>query len=474
MSRFSLRLPLAALALAAMSAVPVLAREALPAELEKQIIERRIPEAAIWGMPAVNTDLMRQEMLTKTPGKVGEVIYWGQPLDWHNQTLTPNPDAIYFMVFYDTTNGPFVIDVPPGNADASFNGNIVDLWQIPLEDVGLLGIDKGAGGKFVLLPPGFEGTLPEGFSGLQLQTNTGYALLRSSLKSHEPADVEKAVAYGRTLRAYPLAEDDSSPETVFHDVKDVTFDSTIRYDASFFANLDRIIQTEPWIERDRAMIDTLGSLGIVKGQPFAPSAETSGLFEAGMQAVHAELEAKYDVGPPPFWEGSRWLSPTYPQMIKAGSEGFTDPNTYPVDYRGLTYTYAYIGLKRLGTGQMYLISIKDAQGNSFDGGSSYRLTVPPNVPVEQYWSVTVYDRETHALVKNMDRASRASNASDVVANADGSVDVFFGPDAPEGKASNWVPTDPAREFELMFRFYAPTAALLDKSWKLPDVEKVEN
>jgi hypothetical protein len=100
------------------------------------------------------------------------------------------------------------------------------------------------------------------------------------------------------------------------------------------------------------------------------------------------------------------------------------------------------------------------------------LTVPPNAPVEQYWSVTAYDRETHALIKNVDRASRASNNGQVQKNGDASVDIYFGPKAPAGKESNWVPTDPAREFELMFRLYAPTKALFEKAWKLPDVEKV--
>jgi hypothetical protein len=98
--------------------------------------------------------------------------------------------------------------------------------------------------------------------------------------------------------------------------------------------------------------------------------------------------------------------------------------------------------------------------------------VPPNPPVEDYWSVTAYDRETHALIKGMDRASRASNAADLVKNADGSVDIWFGPKPLEGNESNWVPSDPGRRFELMFRFYGPTKALFDKAWTLPDVDRV--
>src|SRR5262249_44267057 len=125
-------------ALALMLSIPTaLAQTTSPDELNRRLIQSRATEAVIWVMPALNYDLMRQEMLTKTPGKVGQVIYWGRPLDWHNQTLTPNPDALYFMVFVDTRDGPVVLDLPPGDANGSFNGNIVTVWQMPLEDAGL-------------------------------------------------------------------------------------------------------------------------------------------------------------------------------------------------------------------------------------------------------------------------------------------------------------------------------------------------
>ena len=118
---------------------------------------------SIWGMPAVNYDLMLQEMLTKTAGKVNQVIYWGRPLDWHNQTLTPNPDTLYFMAFFNTKDvGPIVIEIPPAGADGSLNANIVNIWQVPLEDAGLLGVDKGEGVKLLMLPPGYTDKIPDG------------------------------------------------------------------------------------------------------------------------------------------------------------------------------------------------------------------------------------------------------------------------------------------------------------------------
>ena len=210
------------------------------------------------------------------------------------------------------------------------------------------------------------------------------------------------------------------------------------------------MQAEQWLDRDRVMIDQLKSLGIEKGKPFAPTAETRQALIAGIREAHMVLEARYDAGLTPFFEGTHWTFPAPPELIEAAKDGFAAPNSFPLDARGLAYHYAYIGIKRLGAGQFYLICIKDKNGETFDGGKTYSLTVPPNAPVEQYWSLTAYDRQTHALIRKVDRASRASNSDEVEKNADGSVDLYLGPKAPAGKESNWIPTDPQLGFELMF------------------------
>jgi hypothetical protein len=132
-----------------------------------------------------------------------------------------------------------------------------------------------------------------------------------------------------------------------------------------------------------------------------------------------------------------------------------------------------VAIKRLGVEQFYILSIKDKDGASYDSSNNYVLYVPPNVPVERYWSLTAYDRETHTLIKNIDRASRASNDATLAKNTDGSVDIYIGPKTPSGKEANWIPTNPNRGFEFIFRLYAPTKAFFDKTWKLPDVEKLD-
>ena len=147
------------------------------------------------------------------------------------------------------------------------------------------------------------------------------------------------------------------------------------------------------------------------------------------------------------------------------------PDSYPVDARGTAYTLAFFSAKHLGQSQYYLLTGKDKDGKPLEGKSSYRLTVPANAPVTQYWSMTVYDRDTHAFIREAKWVGRSSQTPGLQKNADGSTEIFFGPAAPTGKESNWVPTDPGGRFEVLARFYGPQKPLFDKTWKLPDIEK---
>jgi hypothetical protein len=251
----------------------------------------------------------------------------------------------------------------------------------------------------------------------------------------------------------------------------VLFDSTIRYDASFFENLNRVVQDEPWIDRDRVMIDVLKTIGIEKGKPFAPDAKTKAILGDAIGEAHALLEARYDAGMPEFNPGIHWTLPAMPDVVASYSTSYGDPNAYPVDSRGLGYTYAFVGIRKLGAAQFYLISIRDKDGRAYEGSKSYRLRVPANAPARNYWSVTAYDREIHTLLTGVPHASRSSQIADLKKNADGSVDI--GPKAPAGNEANWLPTDPQRKFDLMFRFYGPEKPLFEKTWKLPDVEEIE-
>jgi hypothetical protein len=234
-----------------------------------------------------------------------------------------------------------------------------------------------------------------------------------------------------------------------------------------------MVQSEPWLTRDKAMIDQLKSIGIEKGKAFNPDAATQEILKRAALEAHAWFQPQYEkVFVPPFNEGTHWNLPASPEFSKGVQTNYADPDSYPVDARGLTYSFAFFSARHLGTGQFYLMTIKDKQGQPFEGSANYRLNVPANPPVTLYWSATTYDRETHALIRNMQWPSRASTTSGLEKNADGSVDLYFGSKAPAGKESNWIPTDANGKFEVLFRFYGPQKPLFEKTWKLPDIEKI--
>jgi hypothetical protein len=440
-------------------------------ELQSRMIHRRAVEAVIWGMPAVNFDLMIQAFKA-AGGGANQVAYWSRLLDANNQTLTPNPDTIYLNPFYDTKSGPMVLEIPPAEG-GSVTGTIDDCWQNALDDVGPAGSDKGAGGKYLILPPGYDASVPAGYIATPSDTYQGYAILRSNLKSGAEADVAAAVAYGKRIRFYPLAEAGNPPQTRFVDLAGVSFDSTIPYDQRFFRSLARMVDYEPWLTRDKAMIDPLKSLGVYKGHRFAPDAATEAVFDAAAKEAQAWLDARYEtVFELPFFPGSRWAVPALPEVVEGMPDFFASPDAYPTDGRGIAYSMAYFSAKHLGAGQFYLMTIRDRDGRPLDGGAVYRLQVPANAPVRLYWSATAYDRNTHALIRGAPRASRASTSPGLEVNADGSVDLWFAPAAPEGKASNWAPTRADRVFEVMFRLYGPEKAFFDKTWVLPDLVRL--
>jgi hypothetical protein len=441
-------------------------------ELAERMIQRRGIEAMIWGMPVVNFDLMYQAM-TRVKGSFNQIVYWSRLPSWKNQTLTPNPDSIYLMPFINTKDvGPVVLEIPPAR-EGTIVGSVMDCWQAALEDVGPAGVDKGEGGKYLILPPKYKKDVPDGYIAMPSNNYQGYALLRSILRSGSNADIAKAVDYGKQIKLYPLSQVAKPLPTVFVDAIDTVFDSTIPYDLHFFRSLDRMVQCEPWLERDKVMIEQLKSIGIEKGKPFLPDVKTQEMLKEAAAEARIWLDMQYEaVFSPSYYEGSRWAVPASQEVLEGLQTQFANPDSYPVDGRGITYSFAFFSAKHLGAGQFYLMAIKDKQGRSFDGSGTYRLTVPANAPVTQYWSATAYDRATHALIRNMPYSSRSSQTPGIRKSADGSVEVYFGPKAPVGHESNWIPTNPAGKFEVLFRFYGPQKPLFDKTWRLSDIEQV--
>lgn len=254
------------------------------AQLAERTLYRRAVEAVLWGLPAVNSDLLYKGM-AQCNGTYNQIVYWSRPFDWKNQTLTPNPGTVYFMPFYNTREvGPMVLEIPPAEG-GPITGSVDDGWQTAIEDVGPVGVDKGKGGEYLILPPGHKDPVPAGYITMYSETYAGFAILRSNLENASDEDVTKAVAYGKTTKFYPLSQAANPPQTKFVDAVDVVYDSTIPYDLRFFESLDRFVQNEPWLTRDKVMIDVFMSIGTRRANHLSPT-RTRRKFSTKPDAKH--------------------------------------------------------------------------------------------------------------------------------------------------------------------------------------------
>jgi hypothetical protein len=233
-----------------------------------------------------------------------------------------------------------------------------------------------------------------------------------------------------------------------------------------------MLSEEPVQQRDLVMMGQLRSLGIEKGKEFKPNEETRVVLRSAVQEAHAGFVNALLEGSEPWWPGVQWgLSDKLGFATKTGFS-FKTPDYLDIDARAPIYFLAYAVPAKLGEASFYLVSYKDAAGQPLEGNTSYRLRIPPNVPAQQFWAVTIYDLETAGFIRESPRVGVDSYDQKMRRNADGSVDVYFGPAAPPGQETNCVSTVPGKAWLAMFRFYGPEKSLFEKSWKLPDIERV--
>jgi hypothetical protein len=208
-------------------------------ELTKRAQERRAVDAAIWGMPIVSFDVMRQAFFRDANAASGDIMFWSRPASWKLQCLTPNTSVRYVFSFINTSqDGPVVLDLP-ATGDASLMGTVIDAWQVPVTDLGLAGEDQGKGGKYLLLPPGHQGQVASGYIAIPMNTYNSFVGLRLITKSEDEATVAKAIAYLKHIRVYPLSRAAAPPQSKYVDMVDTIWDTVPRFDESFYVSLAR-------------------------------------------------------------------------------------------------------------------------------------------------------------------------------------------------------------------------------------------
>jgi len=437
---------------------------------EYQIAYQRGIEAMNWAMPAVSMISMRKANFGLGGGY--NTVYWlSKPPVPSIEAITPNNQTPYATVFLSTKDGPMVLDIPPASKRTVIFGSATNVWQVPVVDIGMAGSDQGKGGKYLFLPPGYKGKVPEGYIVVPMNLYAIYIALRCIPLGD--TSFAEAAEYSKNIKSYPLSQANNSPRGHYVDMADRHVPTLPVYDLSFFAAITELLNGEPLLERDKVMGGMLAYLGIEKGKPFAPEGRVKQALLQAAKDGYAYLEYMFETpgfSMETYWQGVQW------QGVKPPSEdGFVfDEGEYLLlDARGSLFHWATFFPRRLGKASAYFLALRDANGKLLSGKQNYKLNVPADVPARDFWSVIAYNKKTKAFIYNNSNIVGLSSydKSRLKINDNGSIDLYFSEKSPTGLKSNWIPTA-GEDFFLIFRFYGPLKPVFDKSFVLPDVEEI--
>ena len=445
--------------------------EAQQENLNDRMTHYRAIEAVVWSMPLLNFKQFRDGHKDLGVG-YNDVAYHSKIQDWKFQTATPNNTTPYVNFFWNVEDGPIVIEIPPSADGVGIFGTIMDAWQRPLDDVGAAGRDKGRGGKYVLVPAGYQGPLLGMSYTYQQRTNNGFAILRAIVPDASPENIKRAAEFAKRIKVYPLSKANNPPKMKYVDIYGKNMEGTPVLDANIYAELNEIIQEETVESQNITMMGLLNNIGIQKGKAFKPDEKMKAVYaEAAPEALEYMIDVYHRSLNPWMYEGKKW-SLLLPSGVVETDFSYEFPTYFDYIARGSVYYAIISSVKNYGSATFYLDLAETPDGQWLDGSSNYKLVVPPNVPVSDFWAVTTYDLTTASYQRSVSRSS-IDSSQDFEKNKDGGMTIYFGPKAPKGKEANWLPTVEGRRFFLLFRFYGPTKGLRDGSFELNDIELVQ-
>ena len=439
-----------------------------------------------------------------------EILIFSELLGSESVFLTANADTVYFLGFVDLTSGPMVVETPPQSL-----GAFDDMWWGWIVDFGLPGPDRGEGGRFLIVPPGYDGPLPDsGFHVGHSRTTRALIAGRSFMDHDDPAPTVKTIK--STLKLYPyvpgnagtsvatLLEGNVSPttpqaipETVFVEGSGKAFNTVPPSDIGFFRLMNEVVQDEPDGTTDPALMGQLAAVGIVKGQPFEPDERMMGVLtdaaavgSATSRALFFDARESEEFG---YYDDSAWFNmlfvggytfETPPPMVTANGIKPYPPTGVRKLHSRTSFMYAAtvvspaMCMRLTGIGSQYLMATKDADDNRLDGAKAYRVTLPPDIPAARFWSFTAYDNETRSMLQTPQRFPRAGSQAyptpAATPNSDGSTTIIFSPDRPaDCPEGNWIQTTKGKGWFPILRLYSPLQPFFDKTWRPSELEVVD-
>jgi hypothetical protein len=401
-----------------------------------------------------------------------KVAIFAQLMDSQAVVLTANTSTLYAFSRTDLAkDGPTVIEVPPGML-----GFLDDDWERFVGDIGVTGPDRGKGGKYLVLPAGYDGAVPDGYFLLKPRTNKNFLFLRGSIDKGLEAGAANMTS---GIKIYPLKDAAQPAPTTFTNLSGKSFNTLFANTLEYYEHLNQIIQDEPLDAIDPVQRGTIATIGIVKGKPFAPDDRMKKLLTEAATLGSATARAiTFD----PRIDGVY----LYPGTDSVWSAFFANRNatfeldgTMQLDAAILYYFNAggvtpSMAKTAVGVGSDYAGAYFDSKKQPFDGSKTYKLHLPPDVPVRNFWAVTIYDTQTRSMLQTGQRfPTVGSQTKGIEKNADGSFDIYFAPKAPAGKENNWLQTLPGKSWFVILRMYGPLEPWLDKTWRPSEIALVK-
>ncbi len=429
-------------------------------------------------MPMLSMNELRAGQASAGCKKLNQICIFDHLMDSKGLFLTGNTSTMYALGFLDLAkDGPVVIDLPPGML-----GVLDDMAFRFMVNLGVAGPDKGKGGKYVVLPPGYKGEVPKGYFVMPSKTNGLWVFMRGYLDKKLPLDkaISAASANIRNhLKLYSLATRDNPPKMEFINVSGKVMNTVLPNDYSYFEKLHALIQGEPDDYLGPEAKGMMAAIGIEKGKPFKPDATMKKILTDAAAIGNAACRSisyfpRVSSDNLVYGEKSAWM------MAYANKNTtFLNDGAYNLDARAFMH-FGYIVVSPAmavtvpGKGSDYVMAAVDSNKKALDGSKTYKLHLPPNPPAKDFWAVTIYDTQTRSqLQTDQQFPTVGSQGKDLKKNADGSYDIYFSPKAPKGQENNWLQTIPGKSWWIVLRVYGPEQPWIDQSWRPGEIELVK-